>query len=76
MRKINNILLMKSSHGLTDLGEWSPFPIYQQRCRSGNGIYRIQYTLPNNDILTEKLMNIGLKCDYPWGRLFSDDQPP
>jgi hypothetical protein len=35
-----------------DIGEWSPFAIYQQRCRSGNWIYRIQYTLPNNNILT------------------------
>jgi hypothetical protein len=24
---------MKSSHCLTDIGEWSPFAIYQQRCR-------------------------------------------
>jgi hypothetical protein len=56
---------MKSNHCLTDIGEWSPFAIYQQRCRLGNWIYRIQYVLPNNNILTEKLMNMGLKCDYP-----------
>jgi hypothetical protein len=43
---------MKSNHCLTDIGEWSPFAIYQQRCRSGNWIYRIQYTLPNNNIVS------------------------
>jgi hypothetical protein len=53
---------MKSNHCLTDIGEWSPFAIYQQRCRSGNWIYKIQYTLPNNTWS----QNLPQKDDLAW----------
>ena len=60
---------MQSSHCLADIGEWFPFDIHQQRRRSGYWIRRIQYMLPDNDILTYKLMDMGLKSDNPWGLL-------